>query len=176
MICALVSLIFECFGPSLPLTMSMHLRFSEEELATLVEMVSLATDVANINQTESGQLGYTRFEAIEHKILESAKLSGMSEIIEIDPARNKNRVTEKFQKDSYFQKCLEELRNTVFWEELMIRLTERDLIRVMGDKNYLALSEVERAAVTKPLEQRYWDKFVKDGLNPLHWIEAHEKG
>lgn len=156
--------------------MSLHLRFSEEELATLVEMVSLASDVANMNQTEIGQLGYNKFESLEHKILESAKHSGMSDHIEIDPARNKNRVTEEFQKNSYFQKCLEELRNSVFWEELMIRLTERDIVRVMGEQSYLALDETQRTAMTKPLEKRYWDKFHKDGINPLHWIENHEKG
>ena len=80
--------------------MSMHLRFSEKELTTLIEMVSLATDIANMNQTEEGQKGYAHFEALEHKILESAKLAGMSQIIEIDPGSQRNRVTEAFQKKS----------------------------------------------------------------------------
>jgi hypothetical protein len=154
----------------------MHLRFSDEELRTLVEMVSLATDVANHHQQEGGQPGYARFEAIEHKILETAKHSGLGDIIEIDPARNKNRVTEKFQKDSYFQQCLEEFRNSAFWEELMIRLTERDVIREIGEKDYLALSDTDREAMTRPLEKRYWKKFVHDGVHPLHWIEHYETG
>lgn len=156
--------------------MSMHIRFSEDELATLVEMISLAADVSNMNQTEEGQAGYGRYEALEHKVLESAKLAGLSKIIEMDPARNKNRITEEFQKTSYFQKCLEELRNTIFWEELMMRLTERDITRVMGEKAYLALSETERELMTKPLEKRYWDKFITKGIFPLHWIEPHEEG
>lgn len=152
----------------------MHLRFTEEELATLVEMVSLAAEMANLNPNDEGNAGFSRFEAVESKILESAKHAGMSEVIEFDQSRNKNRVTEKFQENSFFQKCIDEFRNACFWEELMIRLTERDLVRQMGEQAYLGLSEKERRHKSEPLEKRYWDKFLKQGVNPLFWIDRNE--
>lgn len=152
----------------------MHLRFTDEELATLVEMVSLASEVANLNPDDEANDGFARFEVVENKILESAKHAGMSDMIEFDAARGKNRVTETFQEDSFFQKCIDEFRNANFWEELMIRLTERDLIRVMGESKYLAMSEEARRKKSEPLERRYWSKFLKEGVNPLFWIERNE--
>ena len=50
----------------------MHLRLSDQELATLVEMVSLAANVASWNQKESANEKITAFEELESKILEKA--------------------------------------------------------------------------------------------------------
>jgi len=152
----------------------MHLRFTEKEMATLVEMVSLASEMANLNPNDEGNAGMAAFEEIENKVLEAAKNTGMADIIEFDPERGKNRVTEKFQEHSFFQKCFDELRNALFWEELMIRLTERDVVREIGQPAFLALSEKERQEKTEPLQKRYWEKFQKDGVNPLFWIERNE--
>ena len=154
----------------------MHLRFSEEELATLIEMVSLATEVANINPQDKQHAGYARFEGLENKILESAKHHGMGSVIEFDQARGKNRVTEAFQQESFFQECLEEFRDASFWEELMIRLAERDVLREVGEAAFLALSDEEKEKLTKPQEKRYWQKFSTKGIGQLHWIEQHEEG
>jgi len=152
----------------------MHLRFSDEELATLVEMVSLATDMANLNPNDEGQAGYQRFESIENKVLEAAKSTGLAGIVEYDMERGKNRVTEEFQEKAYFQKCFNEVRNAVFWEELMIRLAERDLIREIGPAAHRTLSEEERREKASPLEKRYWAKFQKDGTDLLFWIDHNE--
>ncbi|MCX8240045.1 MAG: hypothetical protein OSB05_14600 [Akkermansiaceae bacterium] len=152
----------------------MHLRFTDEELSTLVEMVSLSTEMANLNPNDEGNTGFSRFEAIENKILEAAKNTGMGEIIEYDMERGKNRVTEKFQESSFFQKCFDEFRNAVFWEELMIRLTERDLVREMGQAAYLSMNDEDRRRKSEPLEKRYWEKFQKEGMNPLFWIDRNE--
>ena len=152
----------------------MHLRFTEEELATLVEMVSLAAEVANLNPEETGSTDLARFEAVENKVLESAKHAGMAEWIEFDQQRGKNRVTEKFQSEAYFQRCIEEFRNAYFWEELMIRLAERDLIKEMGEEAYLAMNEEARRTKSEPREKRYWTKFQKKGISPLHWVEPNE--
>ena len=152
----------------------MHLRFAEEELATLVEMVSLAAEVASLNPEETGSADLARFEAVESKVLESAKHAGMAEWIEFDQQRSKNRVTEKFQANSYFQRCIEEFRNAHFWEELMIRLAERDLIKEMGEEAYLAMNEEARRTKSEPREKRYWAKFQKKGISPLHWVEPNE--
>ena len=48
----------------------MHLRFTDQELATLVEMVSLAANVASWNQKESAADQVSAFESLESKILE----------------------------------------------------------------------------------------------------------
>jgi len=153
----------------------MHLRFTEEELATLVEMVSLAAEVANMAPEETqNTANLSRFESVENKVLESAKHAGMAEWIEIDQQRGKNRVTEKFQSEAYFQRCIEEFRNANFWEELMIRLAERDLIKEMGEETYLAMSEESRRKKSEPVEKRYWARFRQKGISPLHWIEPNE--
>ncbi len=140
----------------------------------MVEMVSLSTEMANLNPNDEGNAGFARFEEIENKVLEAAKNTGLGEIIEYDLEREKNRVTEKFQETAFFQKCFDEFRNSVFWEELMIRMTERDLVSEMGQHTYLAMSEEARRKKSEPLEKRYWAKFLKDGVNPLFWIERNE--
>ena len=152
----------------------MHLRFSDDELATLVEMVSLATEMAALNPNDAGQAGYARFEGIENKVLEAAKSTGLAGIVEFDMERGKNRVTEKFQENAYFQECFNEVRNAVFWEELMVRLAERDLIREIGPATHEALNEEERRKKAVPLEKRYWEKFQKDGTDLLFWIDRNE--
>ena len=152
----------------------MHLRVSDEELATLVEMVSLATEMAALNPDDAGQAGYARFEGIENKVLEAAKSTGLAGIFEFDIERGKNRVTEKFQENAYFQECFNEVRNAVFWEELMLRLAERDLIKEIGPAAHEALNEEERRKKAAPLEKRYWDKFQKDGTDLLFWIDRNE--
>ena len=152
----------------------MHLRFTDDELVTLVEMVSLASEMANLNPNDEGQTGYSRFEGIENKVLEAAKNTGLAGIVEFDVERGKNRVTEKFQEDSYFQQCFNEVRNAVFWEELMIRLAERDLIKEIGPTAYRILNEEEQRKKAAPIEKRYWAKFQKDGTDPLFWIDRNE--
>ena len=152
----------------------MHLRLSDDGLATLVEMVSLATEMAALHPSDTGQAGYARFEGIENKVLEAAKSTGLAGIVEFDMERGKNRVTEKFQEYAYFQECFNEVRNAVFWEELMVRLAERDLIQEIGPAAHEALNEEERHKKTVPLEKRYWEKFQKDGTDLLFWIDRNE--
>lgn len=154
----------------------MHLRLTEDELATLVEMVSLATEVANTNQNEGSARDFSRFEDVENKVLASAKHAGLGDCIEFDPTRGKHRVTEEFQEDSFFQEALDEFRNNIFWEELVIRLAERDLIREFGEKKWLAMGEEEQRAAAQGTEQRYWKKFITNGMQNLHWIHAPNEG
>jgi hypothetical protein len=152
----------------------MPLRLSDAGLATLVEMVSLATEMAALHPSDTGQAGYARFEGIENKVLEAAKSTGLAGIVEFDMECGKHRVTEKFQDNAYFQECYHEVRNAVFWEELMIRLAERDLIQEIGPAAHEALDEEERRQKAAPLEKRYWDKFQKDGIDLIFWIDRYE--
>ena len=148
----------------------MHLRLTEDEMATLVEMVSLATEIANCNRNESAKTNFSRFEDLEHKVLESASHAGFGAWIEKEPGREKYRVTEEFQSRSFFQECIDEFRDASFWEELMFRLSERDLIRDMGESEWKKLTPDEQMKLAEPLGKTYWDKFSKDGISSVHLI------
>lgn len=154
----------------------MHLRLSEDEFHTLIDMVSLAGEVASLNQKPGSEDHLEGFAALEDKILERAKAQGYGDIIEVDPDTNNHRVTADYQSESYIQECIDEMRNEIFWEELSFRLAEREIIRNRGEEAYLNLSEEERIELIAPRQQRYWEGFAKNGLNHIHIIAPAGEG
>jgi hypothetical protein len=145
----------------------MHLRFTDQELATLVEMVCLAANVSSWNQKPGADERVSAYEDLENKVLEKAKHAGLGEVIEFDEEKQQHRVTAEFQDAAFYQECYDEFRNESFWEELVIRLSDRDLVRTIGMPAWMKLSEEERRAQTQDLEKRYWEEFTKNGIDRL---------
>lgn len=144
---------------------TMHLRLSDQELVTLVEMVSLAASVASWNHKESAGERISEFEDLESKILEKASHSGLGDWIEFDEETQRHRVREEVEERLFFHECYEEFRNESFWDELAVRLADRDLARAIGQEAWEKLSEEERRARTTTWEKRYWDEFTRHGID-----------
>lgn len=142
----------------------MHLRLSNQELATLVEMVSLAAHVASWNQKPATASQVGVFEELESKILEKAGHSGFGDWVEFDEESQRYRIRSDISERLFFQDCLDEFRNESFWDELAIRLADRDLARSIGFSTWEKLSEDDRRTRTKALEKRYWEEFHKHGV------------
>ena len=142
----------------------MHLRFTEEELGTLVEMVSLAAEVASWNERPGAEEGISAYEALEDKVLEKAKHAGLGEHIDFDEEKQRHHLTAEYQDGSFYQQCYDEFRNESFWEELVVRLADRDLARVISRPAWQKLSEEDRRSQTRDIEKRYWDEFAKHGI------------
>ena len=143
----------------------MHLRLTDQELATLVEMVSLAANVASWNHKDSASEKIAEFEDLESKILEKAGHSGLADWVEFDEETRRFRVREEIEQRLFYSECYEEFRNESFWDELAIRLADRDLARAIGYHAWEQLTEEERRARTASLEKRYWDEFTKNGVD-----------
>jgi len=154
----------------------MHLRFNEAELEILVEMLSLAAQVASWNQKPGSDDGVAAFEDLEDKVLEKARLAGLSDAIEYDDEKQRYQLTVEHQQRSFFQECYDEFRNENFWEELVIRLADRDLAREIGRAAWEALSEEERRQRTEALEKRYWDEFTRFGVDRVAVIHPPGEG
>ena len=160
--------------PRLP--QPMHLRITEQELATLIDMVSLAAEVASLNRKPGAEARYAAFEELENTILERARLKGFSEIIEFDEETQRYRISGDYLAKSYVQESLDEMRNEIFWEELTLRLAERDVIRKIGLPAWNALDEASRRARTEPIEKHYWGEFTQRGIDNLHLIARFGAG
>ena len=110
----------------------MHLRFTEEELGVLIDMISLAAEVASLNRRSGAKERFGRFEELENTILEKVTHLGFGDIVEFDEAQQRYRVSTDYLTRSFVQESLDEMRNEIFWEELTLRLAERDVIRKIG--------------------------------------------
>jgi hypothetical protein len=142
----------------------MHLRLSDQELATLVEMFSLATNVASWNQKPNATEKLAGYEEMESKILEKAGHSGLADWIEFDEESQRFRVKQDVEDRLFYSECYDEFRNESFWDELAVRLADRDLARAIGFEAWEKLSEGERRARTAAWEKRYWEEFSQHGV------------
>jgi hypothetical protein len=154
----------------------MNLRLSADEFSTLIDMVSLAAEVSSLNRKPGSEDQLAEFEHLEDKILARAKEQGFADIIEIDPDRDKHRITSEYQSSSFIQECLEEMRNEIFWDELSFRLSERDLIKRIGEEAYLNLTDEKRQELLTADQAAYWDHFSTQGLNHIHHIAPLGQG
>ena len=154
----------------------MHLRLTEEQLATLLEMISLAAEVASLNRKPGAETKYRAYEEFENSILEKAKLKGFSDIIQFDEQAQRHRISMEYLTKSFVQECLDEMRNEIFWEELTLRLAERDIIKQIGLPAWSALSDEQQRARTEPIERRYWEEFTAKGIDNLHIVARFGAG
>jgi hypothetical protein len=154
----------------------MHIRFTEQELATLVEMLSLAVSVASWNQKPTADQKISEYEDFESKMLEKAAQNGLAAIIEFDEETKRFRVKKEIEEKMFYHECYEEFRNESFWDELTIRLSDRDLVKSIGLPAWEALSEEERRARTVSWEKRYWDEFSKNGVERVLVINPPGEG
>ena len=154
----------------------MHIRFTEQELATLVEMLSLAANVASWNQKESADAKLSEYEALESKMLEKAAHSGLGAMIEFDQETQRFRVKKEVEETLLYHECYEEFRNESFWDELTVRLADRDLAKSIGIKAWEAMSEEQRRAKTVSSEKRYWEEFSKNGIERVLVMTPPDEG
>ncbi len=142
----------------------MHIRFTEQELATLVEMLTLAVSVASWNQKEGSDGKVSEYEGFESRMLEKAAANGLGEMIEFDAESRRFRVRKEVEEKLFYHECYEEFRNESFWDELTVRLADRDLVKSIGLKAWEAMSEEDRRKKTVAWEKRYWEEFSKNGI------------
>lgn len=153
-----------------------HLRFSEKELAILTEMVTLAASVASWNHRPGSDEGVGAYEDVENKVLEKAKLAGLGEAIEWNEEKRRHQLKVDPDGKTFFQECYDEFRNESFWEELVIRLADRGLVREIGQVAWEALSEEERRKRTAETEKALWKEFSQNGIDKLALIFPREEG
>ena len=154
----------------------MHLRFSDQELALLIEMVSLAATVAEWNEKESADQKVAAYDEFASRILEKARHSGLADLIEFDEERQRFRIRPEVEEGMFHHECYDEFRNESFWDELALRLADRDLIRSIGQAAWDALTEDQRRSRTAAWEKRYWEEFSRHGVDRVHVIAPPGEG
>ncbi len=152
----------------------MTLELNNDELRTLLNMVSLALYVTENNQEERCQAEIERMDALADRLYETGCKEGNRDIAEYDPSQRQYMLKDSYVTDSFYALAVREFEDDFFWAELASALAERDL-RVKG----AAASMTDPEAFSERLQDQedyYMDIFTEHGVDRLHVIpsEPHQ--
>ncbi|MEO0088698.1 MAG: hypothetical protein ABIK77_05680 [candidate division WOR-3 bacterium] len=129
--------------------MEYNLTFKKEELETLLKLIYLGNWLANANREEERTI--KKFEELKDQIL---SLIG-------------NNIKEKYENlkyDNEIINIIEEYNEITFWDLLITRLAERDMILEYGEEEIKNLSEEEYKKIHLEYQQKYYQEFFENGL------------
>ncbi len=152
----------------------MKIEFTQEEYKCLVDMLYVAEWVLNAHRVEDDPRTES-YGKLEQKIYSYAKDMGFEDLIEYASDYGTYDPTRKYEDTCPLVEFIDEFENETFWEELVDRLANRDLIRQVGGvENLSKLSFEERIKKTLPLEQKYSSEFEERGLDGVSIVGNSE--
>jgi hypothetical protein len=149
----------------------MKVEITKEEYRDLLDLLHIAHWVMIAHKT--GEDPRTeKYEKTMQKFYSLAEEFGYSSLIDFDPKIEKYFPTRTFEETSPSWEFIDEFVDDTFWDELIDRLTKRDLERQVGGYEILrTLSMEARLALEAPIEERYAEEFNRNGLDNVAIVE-----
>ena len=144
----------------------MKINITKKEYTVLLEILQMAVWVLQAHRSDEPE-DRKKYMDFEQKILGFAKDYGCDHLVQFDRKLGKFFPTREFEDTSPGMDFIEESENESFWEELVDRLTTRDLFREMSEEEYGKLEILERFRRREPFEAKYWKEFETHGLERL---------
>jgi hypothetical protein len=152
----------------------MKIEMTKEEYRDLLDLLYIAEWVLTAHKT--GDDARTKpYDKIIQKLYSHAREAGYERLIEHDPETRDHYTTREFEEASKALVFIDEFVDDSFWDELIIRLAERDAAQQVGGHEQLGLLSVEDVhALRSPIEIKYSEEFNDHGLD--HLVLAHQFG
>ena len=138
-----------------------NITVTKEEISLLLKLVYSGSFVLDHEEDDTEK----KINDLIQKVLLAAKVNKAYRGIEFDQERNEYVLTEKAEEalGEEFEEFIEES----FWEEILYRLGQRDLIKEIGEKEYRKMSEEEVVERQEKSEGKYREEFEKNGIKNL---------
>lgn len=144
----------------------MNVNMTQQEYRLLLDLLLAADWMIHANRADDAPEAEP-YRMLTQKFLSLAPEFGLEELVEIDPEHNQYRPTEKLEKTTTAWQMLDEYDDAVFWEELIVRLAERDVANTPGKAEVTQMSPEEYDRYAVPLEEKYANEFFENGLERL---------
>jgi hypothetical protein len=105
--------------------------------------------------------------AVHQKVYALAGDFGFGELVEHDPVEKRWFPTLELEESGEAMDFIEDFENESFWDTLLERLAERDLLREIGEDAFRALEPVEREERLDPYRRLYAEEFMSHGMERL---------
>ncbi|MBN1141695.1 MAG: hypothetical protein JXB25_07890 [Deltaproteobacteria bacterium] len=140
----------------------MKINFTNKEYRNLLDFLYLGNWVMTANDTEEDE-NKSKYEEITQKIYSHAKDFGCDELIEFNAEFGEYFETVEFE-ESEVNQYLEDYNENNFWENLIMRLAERDFFKEISPGEFNKLSSEEKITRTQTHEKKWEEEFSKNGI------------
>lgn len=151
------------------------LELTRDDYLALLTVMQIADWVLHAHKTEE-TADTQGFRELEQKVFALAPSFGCDQLIEYDEEEQQYFPTAEFDERSPGMELIEDFENESFWNELLERLTERDLVRQLGEKSLRRLDPETRDQKEEPYIRLYSEEFATHGVDRLEILDQRYLG
>ncbi len=149
----------------------MTITLTNEEYRDLLHVLHMADWMMHAHETEKDP-ATEPYDRLIQKLYGMAKSRGLGDLVEYDADARQYFVTNAFADATGSRELIEHFIEETFWDELIHRLTDRDLaLKVGGYERLDTLNSKERFTLEAPVMDRYSLEFEERGLDRLEIVE-----
>ncbi len=147
------------------------IELSDEEMTHLSEIATLALLMMEQNPMSRENPRAREWEKLCTDILAAASHSPtLQPQLDYDAQNDSWALSQEYAEHALYEDVLEEYRESVFWEELIQRLCDQELIDTLGADRAATLSEEQREQKTRTLRQALYHEVSQHGLSRFGFI------
>ncbi len=150
-------------------------RIPASDFRTLLEMVVLARTLADSHQGEGRGEWLNAFHHLAQNVLQAADQYDCGELITTAPEGHLIPAPD-YDANSFYGECIDAHADHIFWEDLVARLTDRDLARSCPPDEWEMLPAAEQERRRRERDEFYWREFEKHGIDRLEFIPREPHG
>lgn len=151
--------------------MSVTLKLSDEDALNLAEMLSVAATVAAANQQDKAEARLVAWGTLISRLMkELSSSSKLKDCVVYTDDLGGYSFTPEYEETAFFQDCLDEYRDSIFWADLVTRMADKAISEHLGTEYFANMPEEERRRTTEALEKSLWQECSKYGIDRLGFI------
>ncbi len=143
----------------------MTLEFTPEQYRSLIKLAYVGSWMINGIKTEDERDAAT--EDIMQALYAHAKEAQCGDYASYDERDKKFVATKKLDQDPEVEKYREEYDNEIFWDELIEKLSLRDVLAMQEGKHWYGGDSEEVAHIRSGIIKKYIEEFEKNGVHNL---------
>ncbi|MBI4699456.1 MAG: hypothetical protein HY758_11300 [Nitrospirae bacterium] len=142
----------------------MHIEFTKEQFKDLLRLVYLGNWMVNSIRIDD-VVG--KYNDLTNHIYSHAKDAGLEDYVDHDETAKKYCPGTRLEEDNEVEKYLDEYNDENFWDELIHRLSARDVIEKYGEDLSKKVTFEELLKKEQPFIDKYAEEFEKNGIKNL---------
>ena len=137
------------------------ITFTKEEVGLFLKLLYSGTFIVVPKDEKEDKT----IDSIVQKVLLSTKMAKAFRGIEFNQSTNEYELTDATEKA--FGDDFDDFVEETFWQELLFRLGQRDIISEIGEKEYRKIPEEELEEKHEIAEEKYREEFDRNGIKNL---------